>query len=180
MGLISFYICKASYIKCNYIERGHYENTLKNIIYNCWNFIIRIIFSNLVWWWRYGCFKRRRFWCIYGLAYFLLYWDMVLLFSTSKKIHVTSLIASICVFLLEIYQFLTWHYLTITGYISLAFSFDMTSLGFYLSLFICCINIVCKIIGMKLCTHSIIEKKWFDTVDDSSTVFSYNRVEGRN
>ena len=81
------------------------------------------------------------------------------LFSTSKKIHVTSLIASICVFLLEIYQFLTWHYLTITGYISLEFSFDMTSLGFYLSLFICCINIVCKIIGMKLCTHSIIEKK---------------------
>ena len=85
MGLISFYICKASYIKCNYIERVHYENTLKNIIYNCWNYIIRIIFSNLVWWWRYDCFKRRRFWCIYGLAYFLLYWDMVFAIFYIKK-----------------------------------------------------------------------------------------------
>ena len=35
------------------------------------------------------------------------------LFSTSKKIHVTSLIASICVFLLEIYQFFLLHVLVV-------------------------------------------------------------------
>lgn len=58
-------------------------------------------------------------------------------FSLSKKFHIISLIASICVFLLEIYKFFTWHYLTITGYISLTFSLDMTSFGsIYLYLFV--------------------------------------------
>ncbi|WP_154887211.1 hypothetical protein [Longibaculum muris] len=76
-------------------------------------------------------------------------------FSLSKKFHIISLIASICVFLLEIYKFFTWHYLTITGYISLTFSLDMTSFGFYLSLFICFSNIILKIIWMKLCIKSI-------------------------
>lgn len=72
------------------------------------------------------------------------------IFFISKRFHIVSLIASICVFLLEIYKFLTWHYLTITGYISLTFSLDMTSFGFYLSLLICFANIILKIIWMKL------------------------------
>lgn len=87
------------------------------------------------------------------LVFYIGTWFSV--FSLSKKFHIISLIASICVFLLEIYKFFTWHYLTITGYISLTFSRDMTSFGFYLSLFICFVNIILKIICMKLCIKPV-------------------------
>ena len=93
------------------------------------------------------------------LVFYIGTWFSV--FSLSKKFHIISLIASICVFLLEIYKFFTWHYLNITGYISLTFSLDMTSFGFYLSLFICFVNIILKIIWMKLCIKPVhkIEKE---------------------
>lgn len=43
------------------------------------------------------------------------------IFTTSRNICMFSLIATTSIFVLEVIGFLTWHYQTITGYISLSF-----------------------------------------------------------
>lgn len=80
-----------------------------------------------------------------GYFYVLIIVSCLGIFSTSETTRKISIGALIGFLILQIYKFFTWHYLTITGYISLFVSFDLTYPEFYISLFICIVNIIVRI-----------------------------------
>lgn len=71
------------------------------------------------------------------------------IFAESENVKKFSILGIIGILALAIYEFFMWYNLTITGYVSLTFSLDMTLPEFYISIIIFIVNIVLRISYLK-------------------------------
>lgn len=84
-------------------------------------------------------------------GYFFVLFVITLLgiFAESQNVKTFSMLGIVGILCLAIYEFFMWHYLTITGYVSLAFSLDLTLPEFYISILIFLINLFLRIYYIK-------------------------------
>ncbi|MEF9952298.1 MAG: hypothetical protein RR840_02280 [Clostridium sp.] len=83
---------------------------------------------------------------------FFIYFLMIWINDCDKRIRITVLVGNLIVITSCIYEFLTWHIMTITGELDLRVSFTTTHWGFYMTL-------ICAVVSSIIYTVGIIKSR---------------------